>query len=118
MLRDYLKVEKEDQLVEQQSRHDNSQHYSSVTEWVILSKDGQRKGRVSLFDRFTTRRSWATVSALRSSIMRVKWWWINSLTRCKSFSSRPDGRILIRKINTCIKYIDASPSCYFLSAYR
>ena len=50
MLRDYLKVEKEDQLVEQQSRHDNSQHYSSVTEWVILSKDGQRKGRVSLFD--------------------------------------------------------------------
>ena len=36
MLRDYLKVEKEDQLVEQQSRHDNSQHYSSVTEWVIL----------------------------------------------------------------------------------
>lgn len=52
MLRDYLKVEKEDQLVEQQSRHDNSQHYSSVTEWVILSKDGQRKGRVSLFDRF------------------------------------------------------------------
>ena len=58
MLRDYLKVEKEDQLVEQQSRHDNSQHYSSVTEWVILSKDGQRKGRVSLFDRFTTRRSW------------------------------------------------------------
>lgn len=25
MLRDYLKVEKEDQLVEQQSRHDNSQ---------------------------------------------------------------------------------------------
>ena len=54
MLRDYLKVEKEDQLVEQQSRHDNSQHYSSVTEWVILSKDGQRKGRVSLFDRFTT----------------------------------------------------------------
>ncbi len=85
MLRDYLKVEKEDQLVEQQSRHDNSQHYSSVTEWVILSKDGQRKGRVSLFDRFTTRRSGATVSALRSSIMRVKWWWINSLTRCKSF---------------------------------
>ena len=52
MLRDYLKVEKEDQLVEQQSRHDNSQHYSSVTEWVILSKDGQRKG-------FTTRRSWS-----------------------------------------------------------
>lgn len=48
MLRDYLKVEKEDQLVEQQSRHDNSQHYSSVTEWVILSKDGHRKGRVSL----------------------------------------------------------------------
>ena len=35
MLRDYLKVEKEDRLVEQQSRHDNSQHYSSVTEWVI-----------------------------------------------------------------------------------
>lgn len=44
MLRDYLKVEKEDQLVEQQSRHDNNQHYSAVTEWVILSKDGQRKG--------------------------------------------------------------------------
>ena len=83
MLRDYLKVEKEDQLVEQQSRHDNSQHYSSVTEWVILSKDGQRKGRVSLFDRFTTRRSWS--DSFRSSIMRVKWWWINSLTRCKSF---------------------------------
>ena len=83
MLRDYLKVEKEDRLVEQQSRHDNSQHYSSVTEWVILSKDGQRKGRVSLFDRFTTAAPGATASALRSSIMRVKWWWINSLTRCK-----------------------------------
>ncbi|CAK6595140.1 hypothetical protein KP3112_13865 [Klebsiella pneumoniae] len=26
---------------------------------AILSKDGQRKGRVSLFDRFTTRRSWS-----------------------------------------------------------
>ncbi|MDP0959147.1 hypothetical protein Q6334_28965, partial [Klebsiella pneumoniae] len=59
MLSYYLKVEKEDQLVEQQSRHDKSQHYSSVTEWVILSKDGQRKGRVSLVDRFTTSRSWS-----------------------------------------------------------
>ncbi|MGR8796971.1 hypothetical protein [Klebsiella variicola] len=59
MLRDYLKVEKEDQLVEQQSRHDNSQHYSAVTEWVILSKDGQRKGRVSLFDLSPIRRSWS-----------------------------------------------------------
>ena len=33
MLRDYLKVEKEDRLVEQQSRHDNSQHYSSRRSW-------------------------------------------------------------------------------------
>ena len=55
MLRDYLKVEKEDQLVEQQSRHDNSQHYSSVTEWVILSKDGQRKGLERQFPHYAVR---------------------------------------------------------------
>lgn len=85
MLRDYLKVEKEDQLVEQQSRHDNSQHYSSVTEWVILSKDGHRKGGYPCLTASPPAAPGATVSALRSSIMRVKWWWINSLTRCKSF---------------------------------
>ncbi|MBK3272649.1 hypothetical protein FKJ82_10170, partial [Klebsiella pneumoniae] len=37
--------------------------YTKSVSWqhhrVILSKDGQRKGRVSLFDRFTTRRSWS-----------------------------------------------------------
>ena len=57
-------LEKEDRLVEQQSRHDNSQHYSSVTEWVILSKDGQRKGRVSCLTTSPPAAPRATASAL------------------------------------------------------
>ncbi len=83
MLRDYLKVEKKTSLLNNRVGMTIALFFGDRMGY--LSKDGQRKGRVSLFDRFTTRRSWATVSALRSSIMRVKWWWINSLTRCKSF---------------------------------
>ncbi|MDE9256224.1 hypothetical protein PZX64_16395, partial [Klebsiella pneumoniae] len=30
-----------------------------IAQNIHLSKDGHRKGRVSLFDRFTTRRSWS-----------------------------------------------------------
>ncbi|HDT0671864.1 TPA: hypothetical protein QIB91_004804, partial [Klebsiella aerogenes] len=56
MLRDYLKLDSEDQLVEQQSGHQPSQQYTEVTEWVILNKEGKKKGRVSLFDKFNTRR--------------------------------------------------------------
>lgn len=42
MLRDYLKLDSEDQLVEQQSGHQPSQQYTEVTEWVILNKDQKR----------------------------------------------------------------------------
>ncbi|HDT6507522.1 TPA: hypothetical protein QFV83_000805 [Klebsiella aerogenes] len=58
MLRDYLKLDSEDQLVEQQSGHQPDRQYTEVTEWVILNKEGKKKGRVSLFDKFNTRRSW------------------------------------------------------------
>lgn len=43
MLRDYLKLDSEDQLVEQQSGHQPSQQYTEVTEWVILNKEGKKK---------------------------------------------------------------------------
>ncbi|MGR8852736.1 hypothetical protein [Klebsiella pneumoniae] len=33
--------------------------FADIAQNIHLSKDGHRKGRVSLFDRFTTRRSWS-----------------------------------------------------------
>ena len=56
MLRDFLKVEKEDRLVEQQDASSDNGNSTDVTEWIIVSKNGDKKGRVALFNQFSTRR--------------------------------------------------------------
>ena len=58
MLRDFLKVEKEDRLVEQQDASSDNGNSTDVTEWIIVNKNGDKKGRVALFNQFTTRRSY------------------------------------------------------------
>ena len=55
MLRDFLKVEKEDRLVEQQDASSDKVNSTDVTEWIIVNKNGDKKGRVALFNQFTTR---------------------------------------------------------------
>ena len=58
MLRDFLKVEKEDRLVEQQDTSSDNGNSTDVTEWIIVSKNGDKKGRVALFNQFSARRSY------------------------------------------------------------
>lgn len=58
MLRDFLKVEKEDRLVEQQDASSDNGYSTDVTEWIIVSKNGDKKGWVALFNQFSTRRSY------------------------------------------------------------
>lgn len=58
MLRDFLKVEKEDRLVEQQDASSDKVNSTDVTEWIIVNKNGDKKGRVALFNQFTTRLSY------------------------------------------------------------
>ena len=58
MLRDFLKVEKEDRLVVEQDACCDNVNSSDVTEWIIVNKNGDKKGRVALFNQFTTRRSY------------------------------------------------------------
>ena len=53
MLRDFLKVEKEDRLVEQQDASSGKANSTDVTEWIIVNKNGDKKGRVALFNQFT-----------------------------------------------------------------
>lgn len=43
MLRDFLKVEKEDRLVEQQDASSDNGNSTDVTEWIIVSKNGDKK---------------------------------------------------------------------------
>ncbi len=45
MLRDFLKVEKEDRLVEQQDASSGKANSTDVTEWIIVNKNGDKKGR-------------------------------------------------------------------------
>lgn len=58
MLRDFLLVEKEDRLVEQECASDDMINATDVTEWIIINSNGDKKGRVALFNQFTTRRSY------------------------------------------------------------
>ncbi|MDM4206402.1 hypothetical protein [Klebsiella spallanzanii] len=58
MLRDFLMVEKEDCLVEQRMASSEKANPADVTEWIIVNKNGDKKGRVALFNQFTTRRSY------------------------------------------------------------
>lgn len=43
MLRDFLKVEKEDRLVEQQDACSGKANSTDVTEWIIVNKNGDKK---------------------------------------------------------------------------
>jgi len=58
MLRDYLKIEVEDQLIEQRSVSLKNRGQEDVTEWIIVNRQGVKKGGVTLFDKLSTRRSW------------------------------------------------------------
>lgn len=58
MLRDHLKIEAEDQLIEQRSLSLRNRGQEEVTEWIIVNREGIKKGGVTLFDKLTTRRSW------------------------------------------------------------
>lgn len=58
MLRDYLKIEAEDQLIEQRSLSLKNRGQEEVTEWIIVNSQGVKKGGVTLFDKLNTRRSW------------------------------------------------------------
>lgn len=57
MLRDYLKLDADDQL-QQQVTHVKNRGQDQISEWLIVGKDGERKGLVSLFDKMSTRRSY------------------------------------------------------------
>lgn len=58
MLRDYLKIDDSDRLVEQGVLRLNNRGQEDITEWCIVGIDGQHKGSVSLFDRLSTNRSY------------------------------------------------------------
>lgn len=58
MLRDHLKIEAEDQLIEQRSLSLRNRGQEEVTEWIVVNREGVKKGAVTLFDKLTTRRSW------------------------------------------------------------
>lgn len=58
MLRDYLKIEADDQLIEQRSRSLKNRGQEEVTEWIIVNGQGMKTGGVTLFDKLSTRRSW------------------------------------------------------------
>lgn len=57
MLRDYLKLEAEDRLVEQDKQAARGDR-EAVTRWQITDSQGRAKGSVVLSDKFNTRRSW------------------------------------------------------------
>lgn len=58
MLRDYLKIEAEDQLIKKGSQSLKNRGQEEVTEWAIVNRQGIEKGGVTLFDKLSTRRSW------------------------------------------------------------
>ncbi|MEB5973345.1 hypothetical protein ACWXWB_14180 [Pantoea dispersa] len=58
MLRDYLKIDESDRLVEQGLLRQQNRGQEDVTEWHIVGASGEHKGSVRLFDKLSTRRSW------------------------------------------------------------
>ena len=58
MLRDYLKIDDSDRLIEQSVLRLNNRGQEDVTEWHIVSAEGRQKGSVALFDKLSNRRSY------------------------------------------------------------
>ncbi|MBE5252861.1 MAG: hypothetical protein QRY16_09700 [Enterobacterales bacterium endosymbiont of Blomia tropicalis] len=58
MLRDYLKLDAEDKLVEKGVLRSHNRGQEDVTEWTIINKQGEEKGVVALFDKLSNRRSY------------------------------------------------------------
>ncbi|MBS6035771.1 MULTISPECIES: hypothetical protein [Pantoea] len=58
MLRDYLKIEADDQLIKNGTVSLKNRGQEDVTEWTIVNPHGVKKGGVTLFDKLSTRRSW------------------------------------------------------------
>ncbi|MGD9425109.1 hypothetical protein ACLHDD_08080 [Pantoea sp. NSTU24] len=58
MLRDYLKIAADDQLIEQHTRSLKNRGQEEITEWIIINSQGIKIGSVTLFDKLSTRRSW------------------------------------------------------------
>jgi len=48
MLRDHLKIEAEDQLIEQRSLSLRNRGQEEVTEWIIVNRQGVKKGGVTV----------------------------------------------------------------------
>jgi len=72
MLRDYLKIEVEDQLIEQRSVSLKNRGQEDVTEWIIVNRQGVKKGGVTLFDKLSTRRSWPVNYRIMQTDLRGK----------------------------------------------
>ncbi len=58
MLRDYLKIDESDRLVEQSLLRLHNRGQEDVTEWHIVGANGEHKGCVALFDKLSNRRSY------------------------------------------------------------
>lgn len=58
MLRDYLKINDSDRLIEQSVLQLKNRGQEEVTEWLIVSANGEQKGSVALFDKLSNRRSY------------------------------------------------------------
>jgi len=58
MLRDYLKIDAEDKLVEKGTLRTNNRGQEDVTEWTIVNHSGEEKGVVALFEKLSNRRSY------------------------------------------------------------
>jgi len=58
MLRDHLKIQKNDSLQRIDEIRLHNQGQETITEWAICGPEGQLKGRVILSDKLYCRRSW------------------------------------------------------------
>ncbi|ORM73688.1 hypothetical protein HA48_08245 [Pantoea wallisii] len=72
MLRDYLKIDESDRLVEQSVLRQNNRGQEDVTEWRIIAANGEAKGRVVLFDKLSNRRSWPVSYRIMQTDMQGK----------------------------------------------
>lgn len=72
MLRDYLKIDESDRLVEQSVLRQNNRGQEDVTEWHIIAANGEAKGRVALFDKLSNRRSWPVSYRIMQTDMQGK----------------------------------------------
>lgn len=59
MLKDYLKIDKGDQLEHAEVVKLKNRGQEEVNQWIIVGQDGAQKGTVSLSDKLNCRRSYS-----------------------------------------------------------